>query len=305
MSGQKPRSPAPGEPRRLPPRYDPLMVLDNSGLRDLINDLDEHWAEASLQREMYQPAARKGKKFIREDMVRISLVMGLSRHSYETAKSVLVLLDHGMTAQAVPLVRLTYECALVVSHVVQSEEQHGVRAFLHEYNRLGAAAKQDAEKSVSEVFRNGAASFVDVDPSKFEGSFDTVRNFQDVCADLQPGGKDAFLIYRMLCKYSHPSLPIADSYFQKIDHPNGLPGVRDIPEISLSEDVLLQLLASSLVWSGRAFSYLTRNKADRSFLRAKARALGVTDGLQLSEVYWKRHSRQAQKMQRESNSVQV
>ncbi|WP_312674380.1 DUF5677 domain-containing protein [Microbacterium sp.] len=108
------------------------MTADPGALRTQIDELLVEWAEREQATTMHQPAARRGQRFTGPDIARISAVIGLARHVHDTARAIVLLLDAGHEAAATPLVRLAYESALTSAWLVQSTEQHGVLAFLHE-----------------------------------------------------------------------------------------------------------------------------------------------------------------------------
>lgn len=263
-------------------------LTEESALHEVVLELGDTWLEFDGAQDLYQPAVRRGKKFLGSDVARMTAVWGLACHVYEAARAITLLLDSGMANQAIPLVRLAYENALTAAWLVQRKEQHGIQAFLHEYNRTRAALKKDALDSVSATFREGAPAIVDAEPSEFEGSADSVRRFGDICLDLTPGGKDAFIYFRILSSYSHASPNVADLYFQQSESDGGAP--RYVAhQVALDKDLLLFLTAASMVWAGRAFTYLTQDKQHRNRLRSIAQQLGINCELQLSEHYHRRH----------------
>ena len=223
-----------------------------------------------------------------KDVSRVSAVIGLARHAHDTAGAAALLLEDGHTNSAVPLVRLTYEDALTAVWLVQSHDHHGITAFMHEYARGRRALRADASLAASAVFREGADQVTDADPSPYEDKLDSFQQFRQLCLDLNPGGVDAYLLYRVLSGYSHASVNVADLYLEEAE--GGVPGKRDEPKEALSPALLYYLLACSLVWVGRAFTYLSHDRAHRSLLRRSARRLGVNSEPQLSESYHKRHA---------------
>lgn len=265
-------------------------IAEEAELYRVVRELGEIWLEFDGGQSLHQPAARRGKKFLGSDVARMTAVWGLACHVHQTAQAILLLFDHGMANQAIPLVRVVYENALTAVWLVQSKDQHGITAFLHEYNRTRAALKKDALEAVSETFREGAPDIVDADPAEFKGAFDSVQRFGDICLDLTPGGKDAFIYYRILSSYCHASPNVADLYFQPLDDEGGVPRYVGEQE-ALDAPLLLFLTAASMVWAGRAFTYLTRNKQHGNQIRKVARELGVNAELQLSEHYHRRHLR--------------
>lgn len=270
---------------------------------DVIEELFDHWESVDARNTpLMQPAARSGARFSAKDLARLSIVKGLACFVFDTAKGIKTLHESGQLNATIPLVRLAYESALNVSLLVQSLDQHGVDAFLHEYSRQRAALQATAAQSPSEIFREGAPDISGVDGSAFKDTNDTVRHFHRVCGDLTPGGPDAYLYYRLLSAYSHPGVSVTDLYFDDIDQP-GLPLFHSKPKDALPEGMLLFFTAASLLWSARAYSYLTHDRDDRDFLRATGRKLGVADSLGLSQTYRQRHAAWARKEREERRRV--
>lgn len=266
------------------------MEPNPSATRELVDELLEEWGEYENASTMHQPAARRGKVITGADVARITAVIGLARHVHDTSRAVLLLLDAGHEAAATPLVRLAYEGALTAAWLVQSREQHGVLAFLHEHARTRAALKRDASQAMSFVYREGVNHLRDTDMTPYIGSLDSARQFAQVCDDLTPGGKDAYVLYRILSAYSHASVQVVDLYFAP-GATGGIPSSRSKADGTIGQSGLLFLTASAMIWSARAHSYLTQDKTHRNSLRRAARALGINAELQLSESYYRRHAR--------------
>ena len=263
------------------------ILTEESALHEVVVELGAVWHEFDGAQSLHQPAVRRGKKFVGSDLARMTAVWGLACHVHETARAIILLHDNNMMNQAIPLVRLAYENSLTAAWLVQSKDQHGIRAFLHEYNRTRAALKKDVLESFSATFREGAPGITDAEPADFEGSADSVRRFGDVCLDLAPGGKDAFVYYRILSAYSHASPNVADLYFQRSG--DGPVPEYTGPQEALGAPLLLFLTGASMLWAGRAFTYMTQEKQHRSRIRSIAQRLGINSEIQLSEHYHRRH----------------
>lgn len=260
-----------------------------------IDELFEHWDSVTAKNApLSQPSARRGARFSTSDLARIALVKGMACYVFDTSKAIMTLHSSRQLNATVPLVRLSYESAMNLSLLVQSLKQHGVDAFLKEYSRQRAALQSTAARSPSDIFRDGAPDITDVDGTRFENTSDTIRYFERVCLDLTPGGVDAYLWYRFLSAYSHPGVGVTDLYFETSDEP-GLPPFHSTAKDALPEGVLLYFTAASMLWSARAYSYLTNDRDDRDFLRTIGRTLGVADSLALSNAYHQRHAQQARK----------
>ena len=117
-------------------------------LRELIDHLREQWHEhAGPGIPLHQPAARKGRPFVGADLARLAAVHGLVRHVHENAAAVALLLDHDHVNAAIPLVRQMYECSLTAVWLVQSEDDHGIKALLAEHVRNRTTLQGEARKA--------------------------------------------------------------------------------------------------------------------------------------------------------------
>lgn len=269
------------------------MPLNESELHTLIDDLQAHWTDASQPGTLHQPADRRGQRVIGSDASRMMSVYGLARHVHETARGIDMLVKAGQANAAVPLVRVAYESALTAAWLVQSSGDHGVKALLHEHARTRLALKKDSMKALSDVFRSGADEIADVDPEIFKDTRDSARQFYQLCLDLAPGGQDAYIHFRLLSAYSHASVDVVELYLHPIEPENRLPAFRAEPRAAFPNDTLLFFTAASMVWSGRAYSYLTHDRRHRAVLRQSAQLLEINSELQLSRNYRQRHGNSA------------
>lgn len=259
-------------------------------LRELIDHLLTQWALHSDVGTYRQPAARRGKSFTSPDITRAAIVDGFGRHVHKTAAAVVTLIDAGHVTAAAPLVRQMYETALTAVWLIQSTEDHGVKALLSEHTRNRRALQGDIRQARSAVFREGAEDLPDTDPTPFIGSLDSVRSFKGICLDLEPGGVDAYVYYRLLSTYSHASLGVVDLYFAPSPVGTYLPHRRPDPRKPISADMMLYFAAISMVWVARAYTYISHDKEHRSILRDAAKYLDVNPEVGLSDNYRKRHS---------------
>ena len=261
------------------------MTLTTPELRQLADDLIAAWDDGGHPTEMSQPRARSGKPITTADVARMESVVGLARHVHETARAIRLLIDSDHANAAVPLVRLVYECALTAIWLVQSENHDGVRAFMHEYTR-----QQSNLQAVVEIFREGADEVADTNVDAHLGSADNARRFDLICEDLAPGGTDAYIYYKALSSFSHAGVRVVDLYFSAPVPGQRVPPPRREPASALGEELLLFLSNASMVWSGRAVTYISKNQSYRGILRRAARELEVTSEVQLSNAYRKRHA---------------
>lgn len=266
------------------------ILRESSDLRQLLDELLEAWEEYGQPNEVSQPKARRNQTVMSFDVARMESVIGLTRHVYETVKAIRLLMDSRMPQSAIPLIRLAYECALTAVWLVQSEGDEGVRAFAHEYARGNQNLQKSLREAVSQTFRENAGDIADADPSFFEDSIDSVRRFDVLCNDLEPGGTDAYIYYRLLSTFSHANIKVVDLYFDKDPNGGPIPASRHAPYEPFGDEVLLFLTCAAMVWSGRTVSYLSDNKEYRRILRNAALQIGVTSEIQLSQAYHQRHA---------------
>jgi len=222
-------------------------------------------------------------------------VVGLARHVHETARAGVLLLDAGHHNAAVPLIRLMYECALTATWLVQSNGDEGIRAFMHEYTRQQTSLQAQLRRAVSLTFRDNETEVADTNMERYVGSTDNARRFDLICEDLAPGGADAYVYYKALSSLSHAGVPVVDLYFSAPPPGERVPPPRKVPSTALDEGLLLFLADASMVWSGRAVSYISRSTTYRQMIRRVARELEITSELQLSDAYRKRHAKASKK----------
>lgn len=256
--------------------------------RVVLDELLEDWPEFSDVEDFCPPRDRRGKHLEGRDVSLIASTIGLVNHAYDTAEASVLLLDNGHENASLPLVRAVYETAITAVWLVQAKEHEGITAFLHEYARGRRALQNDVLIAASQVFREGATDLPNVDPSPYEDKIDSMQRFKQVCEDLHPAGVDAYILYRILSGYCHPSATVADQYIGQ--HTNGSLVKHPKGKTTFESDLLYFLLSASLVWAGRAFSYLSDSKPHRSALRSAARRLGITAEIKLSEKYYQRHA---------------
>lgn len=267
-----------------------MSITDAESLRALFDELLEAWEVHGDPRDLTQPKSRRGKRINSIDIARMECVLGLSRHAYETASAIRLLLDNGHTLSAVPLIRLVYECALTSVWLVQSEGTEAVKAFMHEYARSNRSMKLSLRKAMSATFRDNADSIADADVEPYRGSLDNAQRFDLICEDLTPGGADAYVYYRALSGFSHAGVRLLELYFEPDPAGGPMPAVRPDPREPFEDNFLLFMTCASLVWAGRPITYLAENKEYRDHLRRAGKQLGVTSELQLSKKYYQRHA---------------
>ena len=132
-----------------------------------------------------------------------------------------------------------------------------------------------------------------VTPSRLDelesASLAGARNFEALCGDLVPGKDQAYSIYRILSMEAHPTLLVADQWFAPAREGSTARATLLVRPHEL-ESPWTPVVASSLVWAGRAFDYFDGSHARRSLLRSTARALGIPEELKESPESQKRRA---------------
>lgn len=267
-----------------------MSTTDAESLRALLDELIEAWEEHGDPRDLTQPKARRGQPITSIDIARMECVLGLSRHTYETAHAIRLLIDNGHVLSAIPLIRLAYECALTSVWLVQSEGTEAVKAFMHEYARSNRSMRVSLRKAMSATFRENADSIADADVEPYRNSLDNAQRFDLICEDLEPGGADAYVYYRALSSFSHAGVRLLEQYFEPDPAGGPMPAIRPEPREPFGDNYLLFLTCASLVWAGRPITYLADNKEYRNLLRRSGNHIGVTSELKLSPKYYQRHA---------------
>ena len=211
----------------------------------------------------------------------------LAAHVYELARTVLPLLREGKSTASAPLVRSIYETALTAHWVAQAAD--GAEGFFLEEQRQRRALRGDLRKAVSERFRESAETIAHLDLNLPETpDQDSARSFAALCEDLEPGGTDAYIWYRLLCQFTHPSALVTDEYLDEEDDQIWL----CVEPKNDNTELWLYLTTVSMVWAARAVTFMEEDPAARrNYLRAVARRLGVSPELQLSARYRQRRQR--------------
>ncbi|SMC85563.1 DUF5677 domain-containing protein [Lentzea albidocapillata] len=208
----------------------------------------------------------------------------LAAHTHRLARSVLALRDLEMYLESVPLTREAFQFALTAQWIAQY--QPAVSGFINESSRQHNATI----KTILETGWKGAADSEDSrqlgTPARGKSFTDqSARNFSQLCDDLQPGGTEAYAIYRIMSSYTHPGYRVVDQYIK--DDP--LLGFT-YPTNFNKEDSLpwLHVTCISVVWAARAVDMLDREHPNRAELRTFAKTLGVRPELQLSAAFKQR-----------------
>ena len=141
-------------------------------------------------------------------------------HAAALTESILLLNEHGMNIQTVPLVRMTMECAVTAAWLAITP--HSADAAAHE----GAKAHERLIEAMTEMA--GGSSDADAgDPRKpinesavFASG--EAQHFEQRCRALQ-GGEWIYGYYRLLSKFSHAGTGLLDVYLQQSEPSDAMP----------------------------------------------------------------------------------
>jgi hypothetical protein len=211
----------------------------------------------------------------------LPLVHAFSTHALRLGAAGLDMFEAGLHLESVPTIRAAYEAALTASWTSDSREAPA--AVFNEDVRQRTNLAKAMGRANSEVFREGGPKLPYVDVDKLATAADAqARWFEQMCMALQPGGPDAYVIYRGLSAFAHPSAALADKYVEENpDHPSGM---RLLTNPNGSEDsTWLFMLVASMVWAARALDVMVVGRPNRNYLRQVARRLGIAEVLRLSQ----------------------
>ena len=250
------------------------MTITATRMVELAEELLSTWLSPEVDQSF---TVRRGER--EATAQQFAAVHGLAAHVHQLASVAIAPLREHHVLEALPLIRAAYECALTAQWVAQTDD--GASAFVNKDLRQRRRHVHTLESAVSQVFReaapNVAARIMDELPTTA-----SARNFETICLELQPGGKDAYAIYRMMSHLSHASVLVADQYLSALDRD---PWVALRMEADQPDPATWTFFVPvTLVWAGRAVDFFDGTRRRRSQLRAAARELKVESALQLSDA---------------------
>lgn len=208
----------------------------------------------------------------------MSIVHGLTAHTYAVGSAALRLIDEENVLVAMPLIRAAYECALTAHWVAQSHD--GAQAFVNEdlRNRRNHVKTLLASSASLQQHAVDVAAVL-IDDLETTSS---ARNFSSICDELKPGGSDAYSHFRVMSHMSHASILVVDQYLELIDEAPGV-ALRFAPAEEPEARAWAFIVCCAFVWAGSAMDYMAKQRPRRSELRAVARRLGIEADLQLTD----------------------
>ncbi len=235
----------------------------------VIDELRLAWSSPHEQTELEIRGGTRAK---------VPVVFGLAAHAFRLAGPAVRLLEQGQVVEAMPQLRAIFECAITAQWTVQMAE--GEAALVNEEVRqrralvrtMTAASRSLGQLAGDVVVGEGIPTRTNV----------STRQFHQVCLDLEPGGEDAYAIYRMMSQMAHASAFTIDAYLRLDDGPAGF--ALDVEPVQPDAEAYLGILAYCLVWSARAVDLLDKNKHYRPRLLRLTRELQISSVLKASAV---------------------
>ena len=234
--------------------------------RDLIR---EHLAKRS-------PLTVQRRRMV--NMAHAPLVASLAYHAMRLGETVIDLTESGRRLEAFPTVRATFETALTAMWLSQSRE--ATNAFHNEHERQTKNLVERGLKAASEAMRAGADG---LPPRSFQqyatSANPQARSFEQLCVSLT-AGHDAYVLYRLMSTYAHPSMAITEHYLFESENEAGV--TLHAEPTQPTDNFWLYMTVASMVWALRAVDHMDQGHPHRSWLRQAARQLGIAETLNLT-----------------------
>ena len=231
--------------------------------------LDEH-------RGKHEPlTVRRGRMV---NMGHAPLVASLAYHALRLGETAMDLIESGRRLEALPTVRATFETALTAMWLSQSRE--ATYGFYNEHERQTRTLVEHGLRAASEAMRAGASAPEPRPGRNYETNTDPqARSFQQLCASLT-AGPDAYVVYRLMSAYAHPSMAITEHYLVEADNEAGV--TLHAEPAQPSDHFWLYMTVASMIWALRAVDHLDAGHPHRSWLRRAARRLGIAETLRMT-----------------------
>jgi hypothetical protein len=224
----------------------------------------------------HNPLAVKRERMV--NMAHAPLVASLAYHALRLGETVIDLTERGRRLEAFPTVRATFETALTAMWLSQSRE--ATPAFHNEHERQTRNLVENGLKAASEAMRAGAAGITARPSEEYETSANPqARSFESRCASLT-GGRDAYVVYRLMSTYAHPSMAITEHYLFESENEAGV--TLHSEPTQPTDNFWLYVTVASMIWALRAVDHMDQGHPHRSWLREAAKSLGVAATLNLT-----------------------
>lgn len=235
---------------------------------------------ASIEGASGQPLEVKTERVA--NMAHAPLVFAFSTHTLRLGTVALELYERGLYLEAIPTVRAAYEFALTACWLADSRE--APNAIVAEDARQRRALADAMARANSTLFREGSdevRAVADVRQLKSVATAQA-RWFEQLCQSLHPGSGDAYVLYRAMSAFAHPSGSLADKYVRQSEKSAVGIFLADDPNVD-DKGIWLPVLVCVMVWAARALDVMHRDGPNRSYLRSVAQQLGIAEILRLSQ----------------------
>lgn len=262
-----------------------------------LDELIHEWDQIACSGEgrLVVRAKKVNGKRIAFDRAQSALLLGYCAHVMQLSRSIRLLLTAGHVVQAMPLVRMAYECALKQNWVYLTGED-APRAISNLYGRGRKSMRLTMRESKIPYLIEASDTIAGTDQAEVEtNSFEQAKNFERMVEDFD-GGNDLYTYYRMLSEYSHPSVTVADLYLTSPDpyESNGMPIFSSTPSEFPSK-----LIAYFAVFSAcralYAFTTTMKEHEAKNPIRRIAKECEVTLDMKLSDKPVKRRQKAKRK----------
>ena len=178
----------------------------------------------------------------------------------------------------IAVVRSIYEAAMTA--VWLAKEPEAVNAWTRELSRNRKRMRHLALRSSNFADMADIMDLVEPDPSwpeASEASAAEARNVEALARRFPLA--DAYILYKMLCEMTHPTVALVDQYLSPGTGEAGFAfHVHGRPR---TDDIWAWLVAVCALWSSRLVDHYTPGSPHRSRLRAIARQLDVPADIEL------------------------
>lgn len=247
---------------------------------------------ARLQ-ELWDARADRSTEFAKRDrrpnLAQFVGIHGLAAHTYRVGGHALAMFDDGLELEAMPLVRVGYECGVTAQWLANAAD--GANAWVNEGERVRRATGLTLRQTASELMRATGDEFLARTTVPADTSSEAqARSFQQMCNDLTPGGPELYAYHRLMSRYCHASVHVVDEYLDLTPDGDDVQALRIVAKAG-ETDTWRYFVALSMLWAGRAVDFIDTSRQHRSALRAQARRLTVTSELHLTPAAQARMAR--------------
>ena len=161
-----------------------------------------------------------------------------------------------------------------------SQSREATYAFHNEYERQTRTLVEHGLKAASDAMRASASNLQPRLSQVYDTNSDPqARSFQQLCASLT-AGPDAYVVYRLMSIYAHPSMAITEHYLVEAENEAGV--TLHAEPSQPTDHFWLYMTVASMIWALRAVDHLDAGHPHRSWLRQAARRLGIAETLRMT-----------------------